>query len=365
MMKMSRHRRVLLLTPYTRPHVGGISTFVHNLQASLETDSEWDCSVLARTQVRGDQLGEAQSGVPWFVLRTMLKILEERPDVVHGHAHWYTIAAAGLLQRLGIRPRLVFSFHTMPPGDRVARFRLIFERLLAKCDRVTFVSRSLEEQIRRLVRITAPSSILPPGVPIPPEPGNNPHIRTIGFAGPLVWGNKARGADILLTAMSELRKDVPDVRLVIAGSGPRQGDLIRRASELGISEAVAFLGSIDDMSTFWRSVGLYAHVSLQEGLPLSLLEAMSWGKPVLATNVGGIPEVVHDGRNGLLVPPEPGSVADGLKRLVKDPIFAQQLGQSARRTIKEAFGLEHLARTAREVYDGPPAHEDPRGHRGG
>ncbi len=348
---MSDVTRVLLLTPYGRPVIGGISRFVDYLSLALADAGGWCVTVLSR-------FGQDASGsLIGFLAKSFIRVLTERPEVVHAHGHWYTIAAPVLLQFLRIRPRLVFSFHTMPPDSHAMRFGPVFEWLLAHCDRVTFVSDSLERQVRGLLHISPATSILSPGVPIPDFTPARPTNHVLGFAGPLTWSGKAAGVRILLEVVQKLRSDYPALRLLIAGSGRYLDDLRHIAADKGVSASVTFLGAVEEMDSFWSSVSVYAHVSLQEGMPLSLLEAMSRERPVLATSVGGIPEVIADGVNGILVSPEVESVVSGLRRLLSSPTLTAQVARQARRTIEERFGLSRLALAASEAYGPEKASE--------
>lgn len=354
---MNAQTRVLLLTPYARPHIGGVSTYVHNLAQALKSYAGARCVIVANRGDSGDAVVGGTGSVIPFLVRSLVWTLRLRPHVVHANAHWYTLVSPILLRALGLRFSLVFSFHTMLPEDRPVRFRILLEFLLNRCDRVAFVSRSLGRQITQRLRIRRPVVHLYPGVGSPPASttGTIPVTTeqpAIGFAGPLVWRGKAAGLLLLIEAVAILSRDLPRVRLRVAGSGPFEAAAKGRASNLGLDERVEFLGDLPSLDSFWPTTTVYAHISLQEGLPLSLLEAMAQGKPVVATPVGGVSEVIEDHRNGLLVQPSPQAIADALAWILEDSERSRLLGEEARRTAETRFGLRTFADSAMVLYAG-------------
>ena len=131
----------------------------------------------------------------------------------------------------------------------------------------------------------------------PAPPSGSPRIGCVARLSP------EKGIDRLLEAFAGVLRQVPYARLAIAGDGPARGQLEARAHELTLGGAVEFLGYREDVSPVLGSLDLFVLPSLTEGIPLALLEAMAAGLPVIATAVGGVPEVVEDGTSGMLVPP--------------------------------------------------------------
>ncbi len=143
----------------------------------------------------------------------------------------------------------------------------------------------------------------------------------------------SRDFDILLQAMVRLRRTVPAARLCIIGDGVLAADLAGQVRDLGLEEAVEMAGSLGQECVrrrLWEAAVL-AMPSRSEGMPLALLEALACGVPVVATGVGGVPEVLTDGA-GLLVPPEaPEEMADALARVLQDPDLASSLSKAGSR----------------------------------
>src|SRR5205085_1799822 len=143
------------------------------------------------------------------------------------------------------------------------------------------------------------------------------------------------GFDLLIRAVAELRRRSSQVELWIAGEGPARDKLQGIISETGMADSVRLLGHVDDVLSFYESLDVFALSSLREGLPNVLLEAMALEVPVVATRIAGIPRLIQDGVNGLLVPP--GSVDElgqVLARLCGDVTTRARLREAGRRTVE-------------------------------
>lgn len=147
-----------------------------------------------------------------------------------------------------------------------------------------------------------------------------------------------KGYETLLRAVADLRERGIALSLRIAGSGEQQAELEALSRSLDLAECVTFLGHVqqDKVTALWRDADIAVLPSLTEGLPLSVVEAMAQGRPVVASQVGGIPEVVIDGENGLLAPPgDAAALADALRRIITDPQLAASLAAGARKSFEQ------------------------------
>ena len=149
-----------------------------------------------------------------------------------------------------------------------------------------------------------------------------------------------KGVGVLLEAIARLRE--VEWSLDVVGDGPEHGPLEARARELGVADRVRFLGLRDDVPELLREADVAVHPARwQEALGNTVLEAMATGTPLVASRVGGIPELLADGSEGLLVPPgEPEPLAAALRRLAGDPPLRARLGASARARVLREFTLE-------------------------
>jgi glycosyltransferase involved in cell wall biosynthesis len=145
---------------------------------------------------------------------------------------------------------------------------------------------------------------------------------------------------------------VPEAVFVLAGEGPEWPALEAQARALGLTKRVILLGYRDDVSDLLASCDVFVLPSLFEGLPLSVLEAMAAGKPVVATAIGGTDEAVVDGVTGLLVPPaDPAALAKGIRMVLSDPVLSARLGAAGRARAHEQFSAEAMVRRVSDVYD--------------
>ena len=160
-----------------------------------------------------------------------------------------------------------------------------------------------------------------------------------------------KGVEHLIEAFVGVRKHFPNAQLAIAGQGPLQGTLEARARALDLNGSVEFLGFRSDIAPFLRSLDLFVLPSLTEGIPLALLEAMATGLPVVATAVGGVPEVIEDGVSGVLVPHgNVGALERSVLGLLAAPERCAALGASASARIKSEFSLAQMALRYRGLY---------------
>ena len=171
---------------------------------------------------------------------------------------------------------------------------------------------------------------------------------TLGTAGRLTV-QKALG-----DALAALAR-VPGVALLVLGDGPERASLERRARELGVDARVRFLGAgtRDDVIRLFRGVDAALLTSAWENLPHTLLEALAVGTPVIATAVGGVPEVVHDGENGLLVPAgDVDAIAGAIERIVHDDRLRASLAAAAASSVEELSEPRILGRIVQAIEDG-------------
>lgn len=195
-----------------------------------------------------------------------------------------------------------------------------------------------------------PCTVIYPSAPvIAIGDGERPGAPVLGVAGRLA---PIKGIDDILAAMPALLQRSPDLRLEIAGEGPQQAALAAAAERLGIGSATAFLGWQADLRPLYRRWSVFVQPSRYEGLGLSALEAMGAGLPVVATHVGGVPEVVEDGVSGLLVPPrDPAALAVAVRSLLDDAGRRVEMGKVGKRRVREEFSEARLVAATADVYD--------------
>ena len=161
-----------------------------------------------------------------------------------------------------------------------------------------------------------------------------------------------KGIPVLLKAIKQLSERLPQVRCVLIGDGPHRKDLEELVGALELKNHVIFAGEQLEPRAWLYAMDVFAQPSLVEGSPLSVIEAMAAGLPIVATSVGGIPELIRDGKDGLLVPPnDPEKLCDALHTLLTDKSLAERLGSSARSRFRENFDMERVIAKTEAFYE--------------
>jgi glycosyltransferase involved in cell wall biosynthesis len=175
--------------------------------------------------------------------------------------------------------------------------------------------------------------------------GEHPTILTIARL------DDQKGHRHLLDAIAQLSTRWPRLIALLAGDGPLEGPLRARAEKLGIAHQVRFLGYREDVPELLAAADLVVLPSLYEGLPLVAIETLAAGKPIVATAVDGTPEVVIEGKTGLLVAPaDSRALAAGIDRMLSDPAMAQRMGAAGRSHVQENFTLRKQIQETIAVY---------------
>ena len=283
---------------------------------------------------------------------------ERRPDVVHTHqigALFY----AGLASRRAGVPLVV---HTEHGKHYNGRWRLRFLARLAGhyAARVFCVSEDIAAEVRsRRIVPGRKIRVVPNGIDLTPFgvragdevrrslgiPLDAPTIGTVGRLAEI----KQQAA--LIRAFGRVRSGSPRAHLLIVGDGPLRDDLGGLASDLGLEGCVHFAGYQERTAPYMGAMDVFALTSRSEGMPLAVLEAWAAGLPVVATRVGGLPELVEDGRTGLLI--EPGdeeALAGALSRLLAEPDTGRRMGDSGRLLVSRAYSLRRMADDYRRNY---------------
>ncbi len=164
--------------------------------------------------------------------------------------------------------------------------------------------------------------------------------------------NPQKNFALLLEVAAELASDFPQLRLVLAGNGPEEADLRRRAAELGLTKRVVFLGLVEDSRTVYAAADLLVMPSRFEGLPMTLLEALASELPVVASALDGIAEVIESGRNGILVPEgDRDGFVCAIRAALSAPEKRQAMGQAGRKTILQHYSAARMAAQIEHLYD--------------
>ncbi len=298
---------------------------------------------------------------PFPALWRLYRLLRrERPQIVHGWL-FHANLVVRLVARLAGVPVVVTSRHSIAVGGRAR------ERLLAATTWLDDGVVAVSEAVRR-AEIDAAGA--PPGkvhvirnsvaMEIFADPSGERRRRTrqaLGVDdGTLLVGSVGRmhpvkGFDLLIDAFARVRERLPHSLLVLAGDGAIRRELEQQVQERGLAKSVRFLGDRRDVPDLLAAFDLFVLASRQEAFGIVLTEAMAAQRPVVATAVGGTPEVVLDGETGLLVPPEdPAALAAAIERLLGDEPLRDRLVQAAYARVCEHFSAAKAVAAYERIY---------------
>jgi glycosyltransferase involved in cell wall biosynthesis len=275
------------------------------------------------------------------------------PHVVHVHGWGCGEDPPGALAWLRTRPyALVYTEHNSP--DPLVQPPFV-RAPVENADVVIAVSKAGKSGLETVGRTSRPIRVIPYGVDPLPGAGRPPGSATDDFVVTCVARlAQQKGHRDLIAAMARLRQTVPNARLLLAGTGPLEHELLAESERLGLCEHVSFLGLIEraDLADLFARTDVVVLPSYWEGLPVALVEALSAGKPIIASNAGGNPELVRNGENGLIVPiGDPDALAGALLLLAADPSERQRMGAAAAERYRRGdFDPASIAQQHIEVY---------------
>lgn len=281
-----------------------------------------------------------------------------RPAIFHAHLNWpLACRAAVTAARLSGVPSVVATSHLYSSLDGV-RFAWLKQRVqAASIDRYLAVSAEVKNRLCGDLRVAQSKvQVVRNGIRMTSEraaPNAALRVELTGSSDrPIVFTparlHTQKGHRYLLEAATL----VPDACFVLAGDGPERSALEQQARELGIHERVRFLGQRQDVPQLLSLCDLFVLPSLYEGLPLSVLEAMAAGKPIVATRIGGTDEAIADGATGLLVAPgKPDELASAIRTLLADRPLAARLASAAFAHARQEFSADLMVRNVSAVYD--------------
>jgi glycosyltransferase involved in cell wall biosynthesis len=284
---------------------------------------------------------------------------DEGADVLHCH-----LPLAGVVGRLAAsmsgtpvvytEHNLLERYHAATRRAELATWRM--QRM------VIAVSQEVATSIARYVDGTVPVRVIRNGIPVHDDvatPAARAETRSrLGFgAGAPVVGTVAvmrtqKRLDLWLAAAAEIRRSIPEARFLLVGDGPERVAVQQRADSLGLSGAVVFAGLQPAVQPFLEAMDVFLLSSEFEGLPIALLEAMAAGVPVVATTVGGVPEVVVEGGTGRLVAfGDAQGLASASVALLLDPEGRVAMGNAARERVRREFGIARMAAELAQLYN--------------
>jgi len=369
-----RRERIRVLHVISGRMFGGGQRVVQDLLRTLPTVADLDVRLCLLGQ-KGDFFAEFKPLVvkyrgsyrnpltAWRTARGLRRVLRATaPDILHTHGF-----DAELIGALAVAPlpiRHISHVHDTPgwiASRRLKhRVRRALTRLLLRRARTSCIACSEATRQYVCTHLGWPPDAVRTvrnGIDLErfsakrPSPAEEPDDGLPFVIGTVARLTRGKGIEHLLQTAGLLAAEGVRFELRIAGDGPSAAEYRQFAVDLGIAPRVHFLGFVQDTPEFYRRLDVFVLVSEREGLPLTVLEAMAMGLPVVATPVMGTAEVIRDGVDGFLVPPKD---VEGLRvaltRLAQCPKLRLTVGKNARERIQAAFGLERVAREIVESY---------------
>eukprot|EP00752_Nemacystus_decipiens_P014025 g12461.t1 len=313
-----------------------------------------------------EELGR-QPGIDRGLARRLRdRLAHHRAGLVHAHQYtpfFYSALARGLFNRQLLAP-ILFTEHGRHVPDTTSLKRRLANKLLLKSgDHVTAVSQFVKQALIRNEGIPAQRiGVVHNGIAPGPEPTDNDrsHARQqlgIDEDRPVVMQvarlHPVKDHATALRAWSIVHQQMPDALLVLVGDGPERDKLVELTRTLGLQDAVRFVGAVDNARQLIPASDLCMLTSLSEGLSVTLLEAMAANKPIVATDVGGNPEAVDNGKTGLLAPRgDIEAIASAILQLLPNaPYTARTLGQAGRQRLLDHFTAERMHQAYARLYE--------------
>jgi len=386
-------RKKKILYVITKSNWGGAQRYVYDLAAYFNADENYKVVValggagelkrkLEERNIRVVELAGLKRDIKilgdirafWGILNLLRT---ETPDIVHLNSTKVGFLGALAcffynLSHVSCRLSLVFTahgwaFNEKRPLWQRALIALMQWKTVLLCAHTIVVSEHLKKQIRWWPFTAEKISVIHNGVPelsfLPRDEARSKLASLFPFAGNMpgeLWLgtvaelHKNKGLDVAIAALALLKKQNPAiaVRYFIASDGEERARLMNQIAKLGLQHTVFLVGHLPDAYKYLQAFDIFLLPSRTEALCYALLEAGGAGLPVVATAVGGIPEIVTHKRSGLLVSPEnPRALAHALRFMIEHPAAREAAGRALHSTVKDKFPLETMREKTRRLYE--------------
>jgi glycosyltransferase involved in cell wall biosynthesis len=291
---------------------------------------------------------------PLAVARFLWLVHHYSVDIIHTHSSadsWMASTAAKISPR---RPKVVRTRHL----NASFNIRLIYSFM---ADRVVTVGGNTRQYMIREKGIPPDKVItIPTGIDLSvfdAEGGQGDLRQELGIPSQVpVFGTvsvfrRLKGHQVLLDATPEILRVVPEARLLLAGEGPQEKNIQKKIEELGIGKSVLMPGFREDVPRVLNTLDVFVFPSLQEALGTAILEALAMRRAVVASRVGGIPEIIEDGKTGFLIGSEnPSAIAERVIQLLKNPVLRLQMGDQGRQFVETHYDQRLMVRRLEDLY---------------
>jgi sugar transferase (PEP-CTERM/EpsH1 system associated) len=296
---------------------------------------------------------------PKLIAQLVRAFRELRPDVVHTH-QLATLLYGGAAARLVRVPVVLHTEHGREPYRTRRKTRMLARLAASFTDRFYCLTGDMADEVRAAnvvgdgkVRVIQNGIDMSKFTAVEHDRAATRQSLAIPLDAPLIGTvgrlSEVKRQDVLLESFAKVRQQVPDAHLVLVGDGPLLSELQALAEKLGVAQAVHFAGYQPSSAPYLQAMDVFALTSRSEGMPQAAIEASATTLPVVASRVGGLPELIEDGVTGALFPVgDTDALASHLCRLLTDREEARRMGQAARERAVSRFSV---SRMAREYHD--------------
>ncbi|MGC8691195.1 MAG: glycosyltransferase [Caldisericum sp.] len=345
-------------------YAGGAESLLKNfaIEAKKYEDIQIDICTLYHSNIFEEKLKEENIKVFYLGLsfkydfskisRLIRYIKQNNYDIVHVHLFPADIFGAIASLFFKEKPKFIFSEHSIYNRRRdVKIYKSIDLFAYSRYGKIICVSDLVKERlVQYLPNLKTKAVVVRNAIPIEEKTEESKHkVYDVLFVGRL---EKAKGVDILIKAVSELRfRYSMSLKVAVVGEGALRSEYEKLAKDLSLIDSMEFLGLRKDVTGLMKRSKLFVLPSRWEGLPMVILEAMANGIPVIATKVGGIPEVIEDGKDGIFVEPEnPEELSKAILMLLDDDNLRNLISSNAYKKVKEEYSIEKYTKTLLSLY---------------
>ncbi len=366
-------RKINIMHVLHHMKMGGAEHVVYDMVQALDKD-KFDVSIccLDSLGILGEELISKgykvfvlnrKPGIDFKVSFKLARLYKElNIDIVHSHQYtpYFYAANAAILRRV----KLIFLEHGRHQPDKVRIKRVIYNFFLRPFTNVIVTnSIALKEALIKYEKMPVNAiEVIPNGVKLKEfdiifQIDRDSKRAELGLGkDDIVAGMVARLHPIkdhftLVKAFKKVVQQEPKAKLLIAGTGELYSEIEKLINKLMLQNSVKLLGYYEDLFGFLRSLDIFVLASISESAPISILEAMATGLPVVATDVGGVREMVIDNETGILVPPKDvDALAEALLNIIKDPIKRKKMSNMGRKRVEEVYSFEDMIHKYEQLY---------------
>jgi len=368
--------KVMVVAPYFYPKIGGMENYVYNISKGLRKKHKWEIIVITSNHEKRERKEEIIDGIKiyrlpfWFKISntpvnpmwlfSIRRILrEERPDIINAHSPVPFIS--DITSLIAGKTPLIITYHSgsmIKPSSilnpLIALYELLFLHMIFRksqkiiCYTPDFIKRKLNIYKAKV-------NYIPPGVDTKIfKLSRKRSTNDVLFVGRIEKNSDWKGISYLLEAISIVKQIKPDISLRLVGPGDKVDYYKIYAQKLGINKNVKFVGPKinSELAIEYQhsKVIVLPSITESESFGIVLIEAMACKKPVIGSNVGGIPYVIDNEQNGLLVlPKDPEALADAIIKILKNPKLANKMGKKGYKKVINNFTWEKQINTTKEL----------------